>query len=148
MAIFSKFFWNFMSHIIGWNGGEKIKSIFELFIKQNIEFKFVLFLIVQTLLQWKMHVLIQSNKKRLPITRDSSTTFWSLQHKNFLNKISLNLWSIKFQTGLRWISLWSCTVYSIDRIRKAQNGLSSHHLMANIWSHKIWRFFSHYKVVK
>jgi hypothetical protein len=28
---------------------KKIKSIFELFIKQNIEFKFVLFLIVQTL---------------------------------------------------------------------------------------------------
>ena len=29
----------------------KIKSIFELFIKQKIEFKFVLFLIVQTLIQ-------------------------------------------------------------------------------------------------
>ena len=31
---------------------KKIKSIFELFIKQNIEFKFVLFLIVQTLLRF------------------------------------------------------------------------------------------------
>ena len=31
------------------NAVKKIKSIFELFIKQNIEFRFVLFLIVQTL---------------------------------------------------------------------------------------------------
>ena len=50
MDVFKKFFCDVMSHIIWWNAGEKIKSIFELFIKQKIEFKFVLFLMVQTLL--------------------------------------------------------------------------------------------------
>ena len=46
MAIFSKFLDGVMSHI---NADKKIKSIFKLFITQNIEFKFVLFSMVQTL---------------------------------------------------------------------------------------------------
>ena len=49
MAILSKFFDDVMSLIIRQNAGKKIISNFELFIKQNIEFKFVLFLIDQTL---------------------------------------------------------------------------------------------------
>jgi hypothetical protein len=49
IAIFSKFFHDAMSHIIRWNADKKIKSNFELFIKQKIEFQFVLFSIVQTL---------------------------------------------------------------------------------------------------
>ena len=51
MAIFSKFFDDVMSHIIRSNAGRNIKSIFELFIKQNIEFKSVLFSIDQTLIR-------------------------------------------------------------------------------------------------
>ena len=38
-----------MSHVIRWNAGKKIKSVFELFFIEKVEFKFVLFLIVQTL---------------------------------------------------------------------------------------------------
>ena len=49
MTIFSKFFVDIMTHIIRWNAGEKIKSIFELFTKQKNGFRFVLFLSVQTL---------------------------------------------------------------------------------------------------
>ena len=49
MAIFSNFFVDINTHIIRCNAGEKMKSIFELFTKQNIGFRFVLFLRVQTL---------------------------------------------------------------------------------------------------
>ena len=49
MAIFSKLFVDVMSHIIRFNAGKKIKSIFELFIMQKNESKFGLFSIVQTL---------------------------------------------------------------------------------------------------
>ncbi len=49
MAIFQKFFGDGMSHIIRENAGEKTKAIFEIFIKQKIKFKFVLFSMVQTL---------------------------------------------------------------------------------------------------
>ena len=38
-----------MSQIFRQNAGKKIKSIFEVFIQQKIEFKFVLFSIGQTL---------------------------------------------------------------------------------------------------
>ena len=49
MAIFSNFFVNINTHIIRCNAGEKIKSFFELFTKQKVGFRFVLFLSVQTL---------------------------------------------------------------------------------------------------
>ena len=49
MTIFSNFFVNINTHIIRCNAGEKIKSIFELFIKQKIGIRFLLFLSVQTL---------------------------------------------------------------------------------------------------
>ena len=42
-----------------------MKSIFELFIKQDIEFKFVLFLIGQTLSRW-MQVTIQTDDRNSP----------------------------------------------------------------------------------
>ena len=51
MAIFSKFFGDAMSHILGQNAGKKINTISELFIKQKIEFKFVLFSSPQSLLK-------------------------------------------------------------------------------------------------
>ena len=38
-----------MSQIFRQNAGKKIKSVFEVFIQQKIEFKFVLFSIGQTL---------------------------------------------------------------------------------------------------
>ena len=41
-----------MSQIFRSNAGKKIKSTFELFIEQEIEFKFVLFSIGQTLFTW------------------------------------------------------------------------------------------------
>ena len=50
MAIFSKLFGGAMSYIIRYYAGKKIISILELFIKQIIEFKFVLFSVGQTLL--------------------------------------------------------------------------------------------------
>ena len=49
MAIFSKFFGDVMSHIIRSNADKIINTIPEIFIKQKIEFKFVLFSIGQTL---------------------------------------------------------------------------------------------------
>ena len=36
LAIFSKFFGDFMSHIIGWNAGKKIKWFFQLFINEKL----------------------------------------------------------------------------------------------------------------
>ena len=68
MAIFSNFFVNINTHIIRCNAGEKIKSFFELFTKQKIGFRFVLFLSVQTLVttskkeiktSWKIIALFQ-----------------------------------------------------------------------------------------
>ena len=61
MAIFSNFFVNINTHIIRCNAGEKIKSIFELFTKQKIGFRFVLFLSVQTLVPVKSKVEILQN---------------------------------------------------------------------------------------
>ena len=52
MAIFSKFFGDAMSHILGQNAGKKINTISELFIKQKIEFKFLLFSSPQSLPIW------------------------------------------------------------------------------------------------
>ena len=49
MAIFSKFFGDVMSQIIIKNAGKKINSVSEIFTKQKIEFKFVLFSSAQTL---------------------------------------------------------------------------------------------------
>ena len=49
MAIFSNFFVDIKTYIIRCNAGEKIELIFELFTKQKIGFRFVLFLSVQTL---------------------------------------------------------------------------------------------------
>ena len=49
MAIFSNFFVDINTHIVRGNAVEKTKSIFELFTKKKIGFRFVLFLSVQTL---------------------------------------------------------------------------------------------------
>ena len=49
-----------MSHIIRYDAGKKLKSIFELFIKLKIGFKFVLFSMVQTLLIFIPITLISS----------------------------------------------------------------------------------------
>jgi hypothetical protein len=63
MAIFSNFFVNINTHIIRCNAGEKITSIFELFNKQKIGFRFVLFLSVQTLLG--LDILFASISKQI-----------------------------------------------------------------------------------
>ena len=49
MAVFSKFFGDFISETIRENAGKNIKMIFELFIKQKTLFNFVSFLTEQTL---------------------------------------------------------------------------------------------------
>ena len=80
MAIFSKLFGDAMSHIIRWNAGKKRKSIFELFSKQKIESKFVLFSIGQTLL--KMDLIYVSSslhqfKKKYIICKPEGKNFYS-----------------------------------------------------------------------
>ena len=52
MAIFSKFFGDAMSHILGQNAGKKINTISELFIKQKNLFNVVYFSSAQTLTQY------------------------------------------------------------------------------------------------
>ena len=100
--IFSK--WLFFQNSLG----EKIKPIFELFIKQSIEFKFVLFLIDQTLEPKKKYLFLCSYifwSEVFQETPEMILSIWKLSEHDLFSQLlqflPLNLCGILCRIGGR-----------------------------------------------
>ena len=100
MGIFSKFFVDIMTHIIGWNAGKRIKPTFELFTKQKIGFRFVLFLSVQSLIsEWSRRENIRNWKLCSRLTDAMGQWYLSKKTHYSSDKYKFRDW---FQDCIDW----------------------------------------------
>ena len=115
MAIFSKFFGNAMSHIIRQNAGRKINTIPELFIKQKIEFKFVLLSSPQSLYWYQIitplcvHSAFGAEGAKALMFLDSSGVKWNFSIKGHRTQTIIChefCWTFAALKCLNWSNIW------------------------------------------